>query len=291
MTPPVETRSGSPVPARPLERRQSVQSADTAMAVLKRLADVGGSATLTALAQGVGDSPAKVHRYLVSLVRAGMVEQDAESQRYRLGPEVIRMGLAAMRLSDPVRLAEPALVRLRETLDVTCFVAVMGNRGPTILRIEEPGLPVTVNVRAGSVLSMLWSATGRVFLALLDDAPTRALADQELASVPADRRPAIEGARGLEALCAGIREQGLAVVRDTYLPGISAVAVPLFDFTGRACAVLTALGASGGFDASADGLVAQALREEARGTSLRLGHRPPEDPSRAGPRDRQPATP
>ena len=46
-------------------------------------------------------------------------------------------------------------MRLREGLEVTCFVAVMGNKGPTVMRFEEPGLPVTVNVRAGSVMSML----------------------------------------------------------------------------------------------------------------------------------------
>jgi DNA-binding IclR family transcriptional regulator len=63
---------------------------------------------------------------------------------------------------------------------VTCFIAVMGNKGPTIVRFEEPGLPVTVNVRAGSVLSMLWSATGRAFLGLLDESRVLALAEQEL---------------------------------------------------------------------------------------------------------------
>jgi DNA-binding IclR family transcriptional regulator len=49
----------------------------------------------------------------------------------------------------------------------------MGNKGPTIVRIEEPGLPVTVNARVGSVMPLLWSATGRVFLGMLDDPACR----------------------------------------------------------------------------------------------------------------------
>lgn len=152
-----------PAPTRARERRQRVQSAETGMTVLKGLARLGGRASLTALAAHVGESPAKVHRYLASLMEAELVVQDAGSQHYHLGPEALLIGLAAMHQNDPIRMAEPALVRLCEQLDVTCFVAVMGNKGPTIVRIEEPGLPVTVNVRAGSVLSLVWSATGRVF--------------------------------------------------------------------------------------------------------------------------------
>src|SRR5256885_17007304 len=78
---------------------------------------------------------------------------------------------------------------LREALQVTSFVAVMGNLGPTIVRFEEPGLPVTVNVRVGSVMSLLWSATGRAFFAFMDDdARVDALLARELAEAPAARQ-------------------------------------------------------------------------------------------------------
>jgi DNA-binding IclR family transcriptional regulator len=151
------------------QRRQRVQSATTAVVLLKGLVTLGGRASLTALAAYVEESPAKVHRYLVSLMEESLVAQEPLTQLYVLGTECLSIGLAAMRLVDPIRVAEPSLVLLRESLEVTCFVAVMGNRGPTIVRFEEPGLPVTVNVRVGSVMSVLWSATGRVFLGLLDE--------------------------------------------------------------------------------------------------------------------------
>ena len=225
----------------------------------------------------MGESPAKVHRYLASLVQEGLVAQDVDSQRYRLGPEAINIGLAAMRQSDPVRAAEPALVRLREGLEVTCFVAVMGNKGPTVMRFEEPGLPVTVNVRAGSVMSMLWSATGRAFLGLLNERSVRELAEQELAAAPREMRAQLDARQPIEALRAEVRALRCAVVRDTYLRGISAVAAPVHDFTGRVCAVITALGASGGFDPSADGAIATAVLREAAATSEVLGYLVPKE--------------
>ena len=174
------------------ERRQRVQAAETCLAVLKALATLGGRASLTAIAGAVEESPAKVHRYLASLMAEGLVEQDRGGTQYALAAEAMRVGLAAMRQSDPIRLAEPALLHLREALQVTSFVAVMGNLGPTIVRFEEPGLPVTVNVRVGSVMSLLWSATGRAFFAFMDD---DARVDALLAGSWPRRRPRARAAR------------------------------------------------------------------------------------------------
>ncbi len=266
-------RASAADPAR--SRRQRVQSAATGMAVLKALARLDGRASLTALAAEVGESPAKAHRYLVSLVEEGLVEQDPATQQYYLGPESIHLGVAAMRQVDPLRNADPALMRVREALGVTCFLAVMGNKGPTIVRFEEPGLPVTVNVRVGSVLSLLWSATGRTFLGLLDDARVRVMAEEELAAAPPAARATLDRSDPIGTLCTEVRRHGMASIRDIYLPGISAVAAPIRDYTGHVCAVFTALGATGGFDASITGPVATTIRREAAAVSERLGYLAP----------------
>lgn len=257
-------------------RRQGVQAIGTGMAVLKGLARLGGIASLTRLAAHIDENPAKVHRYLVSLIEEGMVAQDPRSQQYRLGLEAVLVGVAAMRQADPVRVAESSLIRLRDTLDVTCFIAVMGNKGPTIVRFEEPGLPVTVNVRVGSVLSMLWSATGRVFLGLLGEARVRAMAEEELALLSAEARSQLDLHEPIDTLRDEVAASGCAVVVDTNLKGISAVAAPVYDYAGHLCAVLTALGATGGFDASVDGPIAHAVRQEAQAMSALLGQTAPQ---------------
>lgn len=256
------------------ERRQRVQAAETCLAVLKALARLGGRASLTAIGAAVDESPAKVHRYLASLMAEGLVEQDRGGTQYALGREAIHVGLAAMRQSDPIRMAEPALLHLRESLQVTSFVAVMGNMGPTIVRFEEPSLPITVNVRVGSVMSMLWSATGRAFFAFMEPQPeVEALLAQELAAASPERRRLLHAAHPLDRLRSEVRAAGCAAIRDLNLPGISAVAAPLFDYNGHVVAVLCALGASGGFDPDPQGRIAQALREEARSVSTSLGYR------------------
>ncbi len=256
------------------DRRQRVQAAETGFAVLKGLARIGGSASLTALSTYLNENPAKVHRYLASLIEEELVIQDPETQQYRLGLEAMFIGLSAMRQSDPIRLAEPALIRLRETLEVTSFIAVMGNKGPVIVRFEEPSLPVTVNVRVGSVLPLLTSATGRVFLGLQNDRLVRQLAQEEISKTTTSLNA--EKINDPEIFINQLREEvqkrNCAIVKDTNLRGISAVAAPIYNYAGQLCAVITALGATGGFDASVNGKICRQVQEEARQLSTSLGY-------------------
>lgn len=253
------------------KRRQRVQSAETGMTILKALARLGGAASLTAIAMESAESAAKVHRYLSSLVSEGLVAQHPATQHYHLGPEAVRIGLAALRQCDPVRLGEAALLRLRESLQVTCFIAVMGNMGPTVMRMEEPSLPVTVNIRPGSVLPVVWSASGQAFLAFSDDAEMRAQAEAEYAAASAEQRSLLVGPDPVTMLCQQVRAQGCAIVRDTLLAGISAIAAPVYDARGHVAAVLTALGASNGFDTRPDGKVCPSVVQEAQGISAAMG--------------------
>jgi DNA-binding IclR family transcriptional regulator len=256
------------------DRRQRVQSAEMGMAILKTLARLGGAASLTAIAAAIGESTAKVHRYLASLVQEGMVAQHETTQQYYLGREAIQIGLAALRQCDPIRMGESALVRLRNELDVTCFIAIMGNKGPTVLRIEEPTLPVTVNMRAGSVMPILWSATGQIFLSFSEDPRLRRQADEEYAQATPERRAQLSGATPVERLRRQVREQGCAIVEDLMLRGISAISAPIFDAKGSIAAVLTALGASTGFDVRPGGRICPEVMREAAAISYELGYEP-----------------
>lgn len=259
------------IPAPPPARRRRVQSAEMGMSILKALARLGGAASLTAVAQAVDESTAKVHRYMASLVEEGLVAQEPLSQRYILGQEAILIGLAALRQCDPICAGEPALARLRDELGVTCFIAVMGNQGPTILRIEEPALPVVVNVRAGSVLPLLLSATGQVFLAWSEGERLEEQAHCEWDGATPAQRVRLKGKDPVAALRARVREQGSASVEGLLSAGISAVAAPVRNHAGKVAAVLTALGASGGFDVAPGGRIATRVRQEADAISAALG--------------------
>ncbi len=208
-------------------RRSGVQSIEVGGAILRALTDAAGPVPLSAVARATGMSTAKVHRYLVSYVQTGLVAQNERSGSYDLGPLAVRMGLAAIERFDIVRVASDRLEALRDQVEQTVLLAVWTDAGPTVARIELSRHPVTLAVRIGTAFPLRTSATGRMFFAF---AP-------ELA---ASHDPAPDGP-GRE-LAAEVRSAGYTSVEQTFLVGVSAIAVPVFHGTGRLAAALTVIG-------------------------------------------------
>ncbi|MCS4502730.1 HTH-type transcriptional regulator KipR [wastewater metagenome] len=249
--------------------QQGVRSVETGLALVAALGAADTGLGLGCLARRAGMAPAKAHRYLVSLVRAGLVEQHPETGHYDLGPLALELGMAALRRLDIVRLADATLHRLRDDLDETVLFAVWGNRGPTVVRWLESSEAVTVNVRLGSVMPLCRSATGRAFLAWGARRVIEPLLDAELAAAD---DPEVERGR-MEALAAQTRSDGVSTVAGDLLPGVAAVAAPVFDHQDEVAGVVTALGYAGGFDADPAGDTARTVRAAADDLSRRLGHR------------------
>lgn len=247
--------------------QSGVQSVETAARVLAAFIGAPGALPLKSVAAAAGMSGGKAHRYLVSLCRAGLVEQDSETQRYDLGGLALRVGLAALARLDVVRLAAPVLVDLRDRLNETVALAVWGESGPTVVRWEESTRPVTVNVRIGSTLPLLVSATGRTFLTWMPEHRTAALVAREQALSGVDDAAVAD-------FRANARATGLGTVDGALLPGVAAVSAPVFDHKGDLIAAITALGHQGAFSVAVDGDPAQAVLDAAHGLTRRLGGKP-----------------
>ena len=114
------------------ESSTGIQSAEIALDVLTRLAELGGAVSVSELGRSLDMPRAKAHRYLVSLERRGYVEQDPASARYRLGPQALHTGLAALAEVDFVKLAAGCLEDLSAAIGQTVFISVWGQHGPTI---------------------------------------------------------------------------------------------------------------------------------------------------------------
>lgn len=90
------------------------------------------------------------------------------------------------------------------------------------------------------MLSLVWSASGQAFLAFSDDADLRGQGPGGIRAATAEQRSVIGGPDPVGMLCQqGARARVCAIVRDTLLAGISAIAAPIYDARGHVCAVLT----------------------------------------------------
>ncbi len=243
-----------------------VQSAEVALRLLRVLAEEGGDLPLSRLATAAGMPAAKAHRYVVSLQRAGFIEQAARSANYTLGGEALRVGLAALARLDVVGLGSEAAAELCDRTAQTVLLAIWGDHGPTIVRWFEPANPVTVNVRIGSAMPLVSSATGQVFGAWLPWEKVQPFVTDEIKA-----QRALASAEAAKALFEGVRRAGLSVVAGSMLHGIQALGAPVFGAEGQLSAALTVLGTAGSFDPAPDGAVAGNLRAISADLSRRMG--------------------
>jgi len=253
--------------------RQGIQSIEVGFRLLNVLAATNRPMMLRDIAKGAGMPAAKAHRYMVSFLRIGIVEQDNSSGRYDLGAYALELGLSGLGRLDPVRLAGPILETLCEEIQETVALAVWGNHGATIVRIVDAGGPITITLRAGTVLPLCNSATGRAFAAFYRSPFLKKKLDEELKEISDASKTAITTVRRqLEKNLTEIRSHGISRASGSLTPGINGFSAPVYDHTGSMVAAITSLGSIGEFNVEWDSPVAKAMLEAAKALSHRLGH-------------------
>jgi DNA-binding IclR family transcriptional regulator len=256
-------RSGTP-------SRQGIQSVEIAMTVLLALEQSAGPLSLTQIAALSGMQPSKVHRYLVSLGRVGLVSQTRSSGAYDFGPSLRRLGAEALRRMDEVGLASEYLPVLRDVTRHAVNLAVWGDHGPVIVRWDYGAYPLPITVRVGATMPILATSLGRVFLAYLPATLTEPVIEAQHPTVDRTRLTGEE----VERLKADVRRDGVAVTHNAIIPGVSSVAAPVFT-TGESLplAVAVALPARYATPEVLREVTAQLL-ETTKAMSAELGHPP-----------------
>lgn len=263
MNTPISSRLVSPL----MEKsRRGIQSIEIGSALLLQLAKHVRPVALKDLAKAAGMTAGKAHPYMVSFLKVGFVAQTDTSQ-YELGPLALQLGLARLQRMDPVREASKLIEALANDTGQSVAVAVWGNLGPTIVLLEVPIEPLHVNLRAGTVMSLATTATGRLFAAYMPPKAVERLLADELARL---NDPVTCEALG--GALADTRKHGLSRSLGQPIPGIDALCAPVFDSAGHLVLGILVMGSAATFDSSWEGAIATSLRRCALEVSQRIGH-------------------
>ncbi len=253
---------------------RGVQSIETGGRLLSVLAAQAGSMMLRDLAAAAGLAPAQAHAYLVSLRKVGLVERAPASARYQLGPFALRLGLARMHVSDPIRLASDGIDALAAELEMLISLTVWSHQGPTVVKVREGPSEVPANLQVGRTVSLVTSAAGRLFVAYAPPEEMRPLLRRELATGDVPMDGAVLTLADLEAGAARVRQRGYIATRDKPAPGISAISMPVLGAAGGIELAVTAIGRNGAVDLAPDSLQIETLRHFVEQVSARIGFKP-----------------
>jgi DNA-binding IclR family transcriptional regulator len=145
-----------------------VQSVDRAISVMEFLSQRGWSG-VTEVANELDVHKSTAYRLLTTLRDRGLVEQDAATEKYRLGFGLVLLASTVRADLDILRCARPVCERLSEQTQETVTVAVL--EGDDAVVIHQ-------NISRSSALNVDWTgmhtplhatAAGKIFLAHMPD--------------------------------------------------------------------------------------------------------------------------
>jgi IclR family pca regulon transcriptional regulator len=191
---------------------------------------------LTEIAKRLGVSRSAAFRTVYTLTQMGCLLHDARSNRYALGPGVLRLGYGYLATRQMVELAQPELERLRDRTGWSTHMGVLdGTSVLYILRAPAHSADASI-VHVGSRLPVQATTMGRVLLA--------DLSDDELTEL--HRRDRRQGGRlagtGLrDWLAHGRLGRGEAVIvhAGDFEARIASAAAPVRDRSGRVVAAIS----------------------------------------------------
>jgi len=221
------------------DRRDTIQSVDRAARILKALAAGSPRLGVSELAERLGLAKATVHGLLRTLERQDLVEQDPETGKYRLGPELLQLGNAFL---DHHELRGRSLVwanTLAERVGEAVRVGVLyGRRVLVVHHVFRPDDSVQI-LEVGASVPWHASALGKVHAAYLPADRRRSLVSGPLQRLTG--RTIVEPhalALALEEVAAA----GFATEAHEAVIGEGEVAAAVFDHRGHPVGAIGVVG-------------------------------------------------
>lgn len=198
--------------------------------ILKTLSNGRARQSLTDVSSSLGVTRSSAYRLLFTLNHLGLVEFDAETKTYALGPQVLSLGYGYLQARDIVEVAMPHLVRLRDRTGWSAHLGELSGRDVLYLSRVATRRSIASTVHVGTRLPARVTTMGRVLLA--------GLADDELRDLFHGEALGAGGVAGLLRQVGEDRARVAVAQNSTYEPGIASVAAPVRDMTDRVIAAI-----------------------------------------------------
>jgi DNA-binding IclR family transcriptional regulator len=245
-----------------------IQSIDRAIRVLTALQGAR-RLSLSDLAARLELAPSTTHGIVRSLVEHGMVVQERGSNRYQLGPAVLRLGNVYLDTLELRSKSIPWAEDLARRTGCAVRTGVLLVDDVVIIQHEPRPDGSRQMPEVGIVIPAHASALGKALLAFLPEDADRVLG----AALRSMTGETVTEPDQLRAQLDEVRRSGLAVEQDEAVLGESGLASPVFDSWGGAVGAIGVVVPSGQLTPgqAADHEARDAVRETARALSRELG--------------------
>src|SRR4051794_4623038 len=266
------TASPSPLPS--LSPRNAdggrLSSVASSIRLLKAFSEEQVEIGISDLAKRLGVAKSTVHRLAVTLVADGMLEQNPDTGKYRLGLSLFRLGSLVRQRMNISNEGRSLLRELREKVDETVHCAVLD--GAEIMYVFNLEGTQAIRMRAdiGVRKPAYCTAEGQVLLAYQSpEFVERVIAR----GMPARTPQTITDPEALKKVLEGIRARGYAIEDEESEIGMRCIAAPLLNDAGEVVAAVGVAGPVTRLSKKALSGYLPHVMETAAAISARLGHR------------------
>jgi len=247
-----------------------IQSIQRAAAILRSFTEAEPELGVIELGRRLGLHKSTVSRILSTLQAEGLVGQNAETGKYRLGVGLISLAGVALGRLDVRGLSQPHLNRLAELSEETVNVTIRdGDECVNIERIASPK-PIQYVGWIGRRTPLHCTASGKVLLAHLTLEEREAILPATLALFTAKT---IVDRQVLEQSLPAIYSQGYAIVHDEFEEGFSAIAAPIYDHEQQIVGTVSISGPTFRMGPGQIEVFVEPLQEVTHTISMEMGYR------------------
>ena len=253
------------------QRDYSVQSVVRSFRIVDTIAGAEHEIGAQQISRSVDLHISTAFRFLQTLTQNGVVEQNPETGKYRLGLKFLAWGMQVLRQMD---LRRDAIFPLRELNEKTCETVHMcvydRDAAIYIEKIEGPA-PLRGFSEVGKGAPMHCTGVGKALMAGLSEEEL----DDLLKRYPLRRFTpnTITQARALKRELEHIRAQGYAIDDEEHEPGIRCVAAAVRNYTGNVIASISIAGRTTSVTPARLPELIHSVRKTAQKISTRLGYR------------------
>lgn len=203
-----------------------IQSIQRAVAILRSFTETEPELSVMDISRRLNLHKSTVSRMLSTLAHEGLVEQNPETGKYRLGLGLIGLAGVALGRLNARAAAQPYLTELVDATQETVNVTVVDGRECVNIERAFSPRPIRYMGWIGRRTPLYCTASGKVLLAFMPPAERDARLPQTLTGYT-DKT--ITTRSGLEQSLAEVCRNGYAIVHEEYEEGFSSIAAPIYN--------------------------------------------------------------
>jgi len=249
-----------------IKKGTTIQSLEVGMGILETITQQGRPLKFSDIQELTQITKSNLYKYLNTFTQLGILYRYKDTGEYVLGSKLIEYGMAAVDQENVIDRITPFMHEINERFSNTVLFSSWTHNGPMIVRELNKNRGINIGAQIGTLLPIR-SASGKLFLAFMDEQMSREWKEKEFMQIPQEKVGLLEDE------CRIIREKEIAFAREPLVPSVSSVAIPVLNYQKKLLGSVTVVGFSESIPQDENNELSQFLLSISKEISASFGYK------------------